>query len=170
MKTIRNKKDKSAFTKKIESVKTDELENYLLTKNTKNIKKVLEEKKNVLTDDEDQKYYENYLKDIIKQKGFTIRKVISLAGMNESYGRQVIGGEKGISKRDTIIRICIAANCSVVETNRVLKLYDMKPLYAKNKRDAVIMISINEGNKFVENVNEILVQNDLEPLKECSKD
>lgn len=170
MKELKKKKDKAAFTKKIESVPTDELEKYLLTKNTKKIPKVLDEKKNFFIDDSDQKGCSDYLKDIIKQKGLTIRRVISFAGMNESYGRQVIGGKKEISKRDTIIRICIAANCSVVETNRVLKLYNMKPLYVKDKRDAVIMIAINEGNELVEKVNKLLIENKLEPLQKCSRD
>ena len=110
------------------------------------------------------------MKDLIKQKGFTQRKVISLAGMSESYGRQVLSRKKGISKRDTIIRICIASNFSVVETNRALKLYNMPVLYVKNKRDALIMIAINEGDKLVESVNKLLVDNDLEPLKQCIND
>ncbi len=161
--------EKSDFTKKIESVETREVEDFLLTKKVKDIKNALNDK-NILTYNMDNKNCADYIKDLIKQKGFTIKKVISLAGMNESYGRKILNGDKGVQKRDTILRICISANLDVVETNRVLKLYNMPPLYAKNKRDAVIMIAINEGNKYVENVNDILVNNNFEPLKECSKD
>ena len=148
MKTIKKKTEKSNFTKKIESVETEELEDYLMSKKVKDIGKLLVEKGDAVIYDITNKNCSDYMKDLIKQKGFTFRKVISLAGMNESYGRQVLSGKKGISKRDTIIRICIASNFSVVETNRALKLYNMPVLYVKNKRDAVIMIAINEGENY----------------------
>lgn len=170
MKTIKKKTEKSNFTKKIESVETEELEDYLMSKKVKDIGKLLVEKGDAVIYDITNKNCSDYMKDLIKQKGFTFRKVISLAGMNESYGRQVLSGKKGISKRDTIIRICIASNFSVVETNRALKLYNMPVLYVKNKRDAVIMIAINEGENYVENVNKLLIENGLDPLKKCSND
>lgn len=170
MKTPKKRIEKSAFSKKIESVNTEELENFLKTKRTKDVKNVLNEKKDVLINDIGKIERSYYVKDMIKQKGFTQKDVILLAGMNESYGRQVLSGKKGISKRDTIIRICIAANFSVVETNRALKLYNMPVLYVKNKRDAVIMIAINEGENYVENVNKLLIENGLDPLKKCSND
>ena len=167
---MKTKKEKSAFTKNIESIDTEELEDYLMSKKVKDIGKLLVEKGDAVIYDITNKNCSDYMKDLIKQKGFTFRKVISLAGMNESYGRQVLSGKKGISKRDTIIRICIAANFSVVETNRALKLYNMPVLYVKNKRDAVIMIAINEGENYVENVNKLLIENGLDPLKKCSND
>ena len=167
---MKTKKEKSAFTKNIESIDTEELEDYLMSKKVKDIGKLLVEKGDAVIYDITNKNCSDYMKDLIKQKGFTSRKVISLAGMNESYGRQVLSGKKGISKRDTIIRICIAANFSVVETNRALKLYNMPVLYVKNKRDAVIMIAINEGENYVENVNKLLIENGLDPLKKCSND
>lgn len=170
MKTIKKKTEKSSFTKKIESVETEELEDYLLSKKVKDIDKVFKNKDDVEFDEITINNRADYIKDLIKQKGFTLRKVISLAGMSDSYGRQVISGSKVLEKRDTIIRICIAADFSVVETNRVLKLYNMPVLYAKKKRDALIMIAINEGNKLVESVNELLVKNKLEPLEKCSRD
>ena len=46
----------------------------------------------------------------------------------------------------------------------------MPVLYVKNKRDAVIMIAINEGENYVENVNKLLIENGLDPLKKCSND
>ena len=167
---MKRKKEKSAFTKNIESIDTEELEDYLMSKKVKDIGKLLVEKGDAVIYDITNKNCSDYMKDLIKQKGFTFRKVISLAGMNESYGRQVLSGKKGISKRDTIIRICIASNFSVVETNRALKLYNMPVLYVKNKRDAVIMIAINEGENYVENVNKLLIENGLDPLKKCSND
>ncbi len=167
---MKTKKEKSAFTKNIESIDTEELKDYLMSKKVKDIGKLLVEKGDAVIYDITNKNCSDYMKDLIKQKGFTFRKVISLAGMNESYGRQVLSGKKGISKRDTIIRICIASNFSVVETNRALKLYNMPVLYVKNKRDAVIMIAINEGENYVENVNKLLIKNSLDPLKKCSND
>ena len=89
MKTPKKRIEKSDFTKKIESVETREVEDFLLTKKVKDIKNALNDK-NILTYNMDNKNCADYIKDLIKQKGFTIKKVISLAGMNESYGRKIL--------------------------------------------------------------------------------
>ena len=93
MKISKKKTEKSEFTKKIESVSTKELEDCLLSKKIKDINKLLKEKNDVEIYEITNKNCSDYMKDLIKQKGFTKRKVISLAGMSESYGRQVLSGK-----------------------------------------------------------------------------
>ena len=49
--------------------------------------------------------------------------------------------EKHTKNRDLILRFCIVAHFQLNEINTALKLYEMKPLYAKDKRDACIIVA-----------------------------
>ena len=51
--------------------------------------------------------------------------------------------EKHTKDRDLIIRLCLAGHFNWDETNRALKLYGMSELYAKDPRDACIIVAIN---------------------------
>lgn len=160
--------DKSYVTKKIESIETKKLEGILLSNKNKNTKKVLSDNEGYIIDEE--KKFSYYIKDLIKEKGLTIKDVVYNCGESESYGRKVISQEKTAKNRDVIIRICIAAKCTLDEMNRALKLYGMKSLYAKDKRDAVIMLEVNKGNKSVEDIDDALFENDLKKLSKDPKE
>ena len=153
-----NMDNKSYITKKVESIDTKELENILISSKNKT-NKVLKDNENLLIYDD--KKFSCYIKDKIKEKGMTIKDVVFIAGCSESYGRQVISQDKHAKNRDLIIKICIAAKLSLNEMNRALKLYGLNGLYAKDKRDALIMIEINNGNNSIEKINQILETNDL---------
>lgn len=45
--------------------------------------------------------------------------------------------------RDRIFALCLAAGLSLDETQRCMKLAGHAPLYVKNRRDAILMFSIN---------------------------
>ena len=72
--------------------------------------------------------------------------------------------EKHTKNRDLIIRFCVAAHFQLNEINTALKLYDMKPLYAKNKRDACIIVAINNRKYDLCNIDEILEKQNLTKL------
>lgn len=63
------------------------------------------------------------------------------------------------------MRICYATGLTLEETQRALKKYGMPELYAKVKRDAMLMIIFNEHPGSVYDVNSILEENGMEPLK-----
>lgn len=48
--------------------------------------------------------------------------------------------------------------------NTALKLYDMKPLYAKDKRDACIIVAINNRKYDLGDIDEILEKQNLTKL------
>ena len=161
-------KNKSYVTKKVDSIETKELEGILLSNKNKSSKKVLKDNEDYIIDED--KKFSCYVKDLIKEKGLTIKDVIYNTGESENYGRKIISQEKSTKDRNLIIRICVAANLSVKETNRALKLYGMKGLYAKDKRDAVIMIEINKGNRTIEDIDDALIDNNLEILSKKLKE
>lgn len=151
------------ISKKIDSIDTKDLENALLSNKYESTKKTLKTSKMYMIDDK--KAFSYFVRDLIEEKNMTIKQAIQYAGISENYGRKIISGEKKTKKRDTIIRICVASNFSLKETNRALKLYEMRPLYAKDERDAIIMIELNKGNTSVEEIDQALSSNGMKKLE-----
>lgn len=94
-----------------------------------------------LADEKKAFYY--YFKDVIETKNIFLKNVYSFAGVTESFGGKIVTMEKHTKNRDLILRLCIAGHFLLEEINRALKLYGMSPLYAKDKRDACIIVAIN---------------------------
>ena len=107
-------------------------------------------------------YY--YYKDVIDDKNIKLKDVYSFAGMSESYGGKIIRMEKPTSNRDKIILLCIAGHFNLIETNRALKLYGMNPLYAKDSRDAIIIIAINNRKYDLSTIDDMLEERSLEKI------
>ena len=72
--------------------------------------------------------------------------------------------ESHTKNRDLIIRLCIAGRFLVDEINRALKLYGMTPLYAKDKRDACIIVAINNRKYDLFEIDDLLEKQGLEKL------
>ncbi len=85
--------------------------------------------------------------------------------MPERYGYKLLSEEKHTRQRDIILRICFAAELTVGETQRALKLYGMSPLYVRIPRDAVLMIAFNRHSGNVLDVNTMLREQGLESLR-----
>ena len=76
--------------------------------------------------------------------------------MTESYGSKIVTMEKHTKNRDLILRMCIAGHFLLDESNRALKLYGMNPLYAKDRRDAAIIVAVNNRIYDLADIDEIL--------------
>ncbi len=142
---------------------TDELYHILKTTH-------IDEIGNYLSDNEDEVFFDDspfssYMRKIIKNKNLSQQGVFLDADIPERYGYKLISGEKKTKQRDVILRICYAARMSIEETQRALKIYNMPELYSRIPRDAFIMIAINERPGNVMDVNELLVQNGMDPLR-----
>ena len=72
-----------------------------------------------------------------------------------TYAYQIFSGLKTAPKRDKLICLSIGMGLSVNETNSVLKIAGLSPLYPKIKRDSIIIINMN-NNKSVVEINEAL--------------
>jgi len=102
----------------------------------------------LLKDDKDFYYY---MKSVLDQKKIPLQEIYSFAGVSESYGSQIFRMEKHTKNRDLIIRFCIAGQFTLAETNRALKFYGFRNLYAKDPRDACIIIAINNKEYRLQN-------------------
>ena len=106
-----------------------------------------------------------YIKNILSEKGMTQQAVFLKADIPERYGYKLLSGEKHTKQRDVILRICYAAELSLAETQRALQNYEMPVLYAKIQRDALLMIIFNERPGSIIEVNALLKENNMAPLR-----
>ncbi len=111
-----------------------------------------------------------FMRETIREKGFQQQDVFLQAGIPERYGYKLISGEKHTVRRDVILRLAIAAGFSLEETQRALKLYGMAPLYARDVRDAALIIALNRSFRSVERTNEYLGSYGLEALETCGQE
>lgn len=142
---------------------TLELEEVLGSTHPKEFKAYCRENKESVNYDE--KVFVEYFKGLFKEKGLTQQKVFLMADIPERYGYKILSGEKKTRQRDVILRICYAAEFTLKETQRALRKYGLPELYAKIPRDALLMIAFNERPGDITNVNVLLSDNGLQPLR-----
>ena len=113
----------------------------------------------------DSNSFSTYVKEKMAEKGITQQTVFLKADVPERYGYKLLSGEKHTKQRDVILRICYAADFTLQETQRALKKYGMAELYAKDERDALVMIAFNEKPGSIIEVNTMLKEHGLAPLR-----
>lgn len=72
-------------------------------------------------------------------------ELIAGSGIERSYFYQIMSGRKTHPGRDKIIALCLAARLDRDQTKRALELGGEAPLYARNRRDAIISFAIGQG-------------------------
>jgi len=142
---------------------TIELNSILGSTHSKNFDAYCKENRESLITDENA--FAEYFKTLFKEKGITQQLVFLKADIPERYGYKLLSGEKRTRQRDIILRICYAAEFTLEETQRALKKYGMSELYAKIPRDALLIIAFNERPGSILDVNALLKQYEMEPLR-----
>ena len=134
----------------LENMKPDDLDSYLAD-NSKYLA-------------EGPKAFYYYMKDVLDSKNIKLKDVYSFAGVSESYGSKILSQEKHTTDRDLIIRFCIAGHFTWDETSRALKLYGMNELYAKDPRDACIIVAIKNRIYSFSDIDELLLDKGFSKL------
>ncbi len=141
---------------------TDELDKQLENTKPEQLAGYYKENDKYMPDDEKGFYY--YMKDVIESKNILLKDIYLQAGVSEKYGSKILFGEKHTKNRDLIIRLCIAGHFSLNEINRALKIYEMSPLYSKDRRDAAIIVAVNNRKYDMDEIDDILQQQGLDKL------
>ena len=141
---------------------TDELNNLLENMKPSQLESYFKDNEKYMADEKKAFYY--YMKDVLDEKNIKLKDVYSFAGVTESYGSKILTMEKHTKDRDLIIRFCIAGHFNWDETNRALKLYGLNELYAKDPRDAVLIVAINNRIFNLYDIDEMLLEHGLERL------
>ena len=104
-----------------------------------------------------------YLCDLLDERQLTKSAVIRKSELNESYAYQLFSGLKSAPTRDKLICLSVGMDLTVAETNSLLKLAGLSPLYPRIKRDSIIIINMNSHKSVIE-INEALFEEGEETL------
>ncbi|MGL5259063.1 MAG: hypothetical protein ACRC7V_03035 [Lachnospiraceae bacterium] len=142
----------------MEQKNTSNLLNILKTSSKSNLTS-FEEKhlKNIETN------FVSYIDTLIDQKNLKRKDIFQKADLPQKYGYKLLTGECHTKDRDKLLRIFLAMKLTLKETQRALALYGMPALYPKYKRDALLIIAINQGISSVDTINEWLLDEN-EPI------
>ena len=108
--------------------------------------------------------FADYMRAKFRDKGVLQQNVFLAADISENYGYKIIAEEKHTVQRDIILRICLAAQFDLDETQKALILYGMAPLYWLLPRDIVFMAAIVHKVYDIHQVNDVLLRCNLPPL------
>ncbi len=143
----------------MQKIPTDELDSLLEKVDPGHLDDYLEASKKYMINAP--KEFSYYVKDLLSEKRVKLKDLYLLAGVSESYGSKILSMEKHTKDRDLILRICLAGRFSLEETNRALKLYGMSELYAKDPRDACLIVAIHHRIYDLLMIDDVLVKRGL---------
>lgn len=107
-----------------------------------------------------------YMDALLEEKGLKRQEVLLRACLPQKYGYKLLTGESHTTDRDKLLRICLAMELSLKQTQRVLRLYGMSELYPKNARDVVLIAAIGRRRYDVDQISQELLEAGLTPLYE----
>lgn len=103
-----------------------------------------------------------YLKDLIEKKGYSKARVIRDSGINRRFFYDILSDKRKPS-RDYVLRILIALRIMLNDVQWLLRATGYAQLYARDKRDSVIIYCLNHQNSVVE-CNTMLEKINLERI------
>ena len=86
----------------------------------------------------------DFLNELLRREGINRSQLARRCGINTTVVYDIYEG-KSRPGRDRAIMLALGLNCSLAETQRLLRLDGMAELWAKNRRDAVIIWCIDHG-------------------------
>lgn len=81
--------------------------------------------------------------------------VIRNAQIGETYAYQIFSGSRNKPDRNYILALCIAMGLSLRDIRRALCLGNVGDLYAKNRRDAIIIFCAKNGYTLTQTNDEL---------------
>ena len=108
--------------------------------------------------------FPEYMDRLIQEKKLKRQDIFQKADLPQKYGYKLLSGESHTSDRDKLLRIFIAMNLDLKQTQRALELYGMPELYPKFRRDMILIIAFNKGISSVDTVDEWLKEKGEETL------
>ena len=103
-----------------------------------------------------------YLNDLIDDSGRSKADIIASSSLNRIYAYQILSGKR-LPSRDKLLAFAFGLKLDIEGTDRLLKYAGYSPLYARSRRDAIIISAIDKkGSIFT--VNEMLYDNGFKIL------
>lgn len=113
-------------------------------------------------DEQEELTFCHYLYKVMDAHRADTRDVIMKCGIERSYFYHILSGKK-TPARNVILRIALSIPATLAETNQLLRLARQGSLYAKIRRDAILIFCIEK--KFTQQqANELLRKYEEVPL------
>lgn len=87
--------------------------------------------------------FPEYFQSLDKVKEMDRGELIRNSGLERSYFYQVMKGTRSPG-RDKVLRLCLAAGLNLRQTTRALELSGNAALYARNRRDIILTVAVNQ--------------------------
>ena len=108
----------------------------------------------------------DYLNEYIAKHNLIVSDIIKRSNLSKDYAYAILNGHRKNPAKDRIVALCLAMHMDLKSAERALKLCETL-LYAKNRRDAAFIICFNKKIYDLEDVNDFLIKNGLDPLETC---
>ena len=108
------------------------------------------------------KSFAEYFQSLDAVKKLDRGELIRNSGLERSYFYQVMKGTRSPG-RDKVLRLCLAAGLNLRETPRALELSGNAVLYARNRRDIILTVAVNQMAD-VDDTNLLLFRYGEKPL------
>lgn len=135
---------------------TDELTNGILR--TKNFKRYL----NNHADSLRELSLVEHLEHLLREKNLKRADVIQRANLDRAFGYQIFDGSKSPS-RDKLLQLAIGFGLTYEETCELLRVARKTELYARLKREAILIYALGHGLSLME-TQYMLIEAELMPL------
>ena len=110
-----------------------------------------------------QNSFKGSLKEWLELKQCTKKDVIRRSSLNRAYVYQIFSGLK-MPSRDKVIALAFGFDMDLTETDRLLKQAGYRELYARDRRDALLISAISH-KKSIMDANELLFDHEIECLE-----
>lgn len=105
---------------------------------------------------QDAKSLEVYLQQLLSETGKKRAEIIRQTDLNATHAYQIFNGTRGAS-RDNLLQLAFAFSLDLQQTQRLLYYGKASSLYAKNKRDGIIIYALLH-NKSLRETDELLYE------------
>lgn len=86
----------------------------------------------------------DYLRELLADRGINRSELARRSGVNGTFVYDIFNG-KSLPRRDNAIMLAFGLSCSLIETQRLLRLAGVSELWPKRRRDAIIIWCIEHG-------------------------
>ena len=86
----------------------------------------------------------HYLQAELARRGLRQSEVLKRAQIDQTFGWYVFNGQRGMG-RDNVLKLCFGMGFDTCHANRALQAAGANALYPKNKRDAIVIYSLEHG-------------------------
>lgn len=100
--------------------------------------------------------FSEYINSKMNEQNLSAAELIAASQIQRNYGYQILNGTRKPS-RDKVLALCLALRLNLPDARRALTLAQLGQLYPKNRRDSILIFSLNKRLSVLQ-TNELLLE------------